>query len=74
MLHTKYQDSMPYGFREEDFYIFISKIYFSPFDLDVQRAETFRAIDNEGYIRTIHVMFSQNPASSLWVDVLLSNC
>ena len=60
MLHTKYQDFRPY-----DFNIFISKIYFSPFDLDIQRVETFRAIDNEGYIRIIHIKFSQNPASNL---------
>ena len=28
MLHTKYQDSMPYGFRQEDFFVFFPILAF----------------------------------------------
>ena len=70
MLHTKYQGSRPYGFRQEGFLSFILKIYFSLCDLDIQWTGIIRTTFKEGYIRIIPAKFGQNPAISLGGDVL----
>ena len=44
MLHTKYQDSMHCGFKQEYIKIFILKICFIPYDLDMQRTERILTI------------------------------
>ena len=41
MPHTKYQDSMHCGFKQE---YFILKIYFSPCDLNVQWTKLFEQL------------------------------
>ena len=69
MLHTKYQGSRPFGFRQEDFKVFISKIYFRLCDLDTERTGTIRTLIRQGHIRIIPVKFCKNSASSL-KDVL----
>ena len=66
MLHTKYQGSRLCGFRQG----FILKIYFSLYDLDMQRTGTICSFIKEGHIRIILAKFGQNPASSLGKDVL----
>ena len=52
------------------FKIFISKIYYSLCDLDLQQTETIRTIIKEGRIRIIPAKFDQNRASSLGGDSL----
>ena len=45
MLHTKYQGSRPYGFRQEDFLLFSSrKTIFSLGDLDMHGPELFEQL------------------------------
>ena len=70
MLHNKYQGSKTFGFRQDDFKIFILKIFFSLCDLDMQQTETVWTIIKEVYIRIIPAKFGQNPASCLGGDVL----
>ena len=64
MLPSKYQGSRHCGFRQEDFYFFISKIYLSLLDLDMQRIRIIRKIVKEGHIMIIPAKFVSNPASS----------
>ena len=44
MLHTKYQDSMHCGFKQEDIKILILKICFSSCDLDMQQIKSILTI------------------------------
>ena len=130
MLHSKYQGSRPCGFRQEEFFMFLpiliyvkhvtpgagpfwpqgyhlnklgrgllgdatyklSKLYalwfqrrrflkFSSWksivslcDLDMQWTKTIWTILKEGHIRIISSKFGQNPASSLGIGVIWSNC
>ena len=66
ILHTKYQSSIP----EEDFKVFILKIYFSLCDRDMKWTKAIRAIIKEGHIRIIPTKFGQNTAGSLGGDAL----
>ena len=52
ILHSKYQ-----GSRQEGFKVFISKIYFSLCDQDMQRTETILTIIKEGHIMIISANF-----------------
>ena len=70
MLHTKYQDSMHCGFKQEDIKILILKICFSSCDLDMQQIKSILTIIDKVRIRTIPAKYGKNPASSLGVDVL----
>ena len=67
MLHSKYQGSRPCSFRQE---YFISKIYFSRCDLDMEQTGTICIIIKEGHIRIISAKFGENPVTSLGDDVL----
>ena len=69
MLHTKYQDSRHYGFKQEYIKKIIFKICSIPRDLDMQRTKNILSIIDKGYIRTIAAKFGKNPASSLGEDV-----
>ena len=51
------------------FKVFISKIYLSPCDLEMQRTGLLNSY-TDGHISIIPVKFGKNPASSLGGDVL----
>ena len=57
MLHTKYQDYMHCGFKQEYINIFFLKIYFSPCDLDKQWTKSILTFIDYGHIRTIPAKF-----------------
>ena len=64
MIHTKYQDSRPCDFRQEDFLkILFWKSFFSLCDLDMEQNGTILKIIKEDYIRIISAKFGQNPGS-----------
>ena len=73
MLHTKYQSSRHWGFRERFLKFSSWKSIFSLCDLDMQWTAIIWTIFKQGHIRMIPTKFGLNPASCLGGDVLYAN-